>query len=131
MNILRENQASFACVIDENGGIEGVITIKDVLSEFVGDLPDEHDERFKGIKRLGPGHWVVEGRTDIDDFEEFFGLESQESDVATVGGLYLSYSEKLPTVNEKITVHGLELTVSAVDNRRIDSLIVKKISKIN
>ena len=131
LNILRENKASFACVIDENGGIEGVITIKDVLSEFVGDLPDEHDERFKGIKRLGPGQWVVEGRTDIDDFEEFFGLESQESDVATVGGLYLSYSEKLPTVNEKITVHGLELTVSAVDNRRIDSLIVKKISKIN
>lgn len=131
LNILRENQASFACVIDENGGIEGVITIKDVLSEFVGDLPDEHDERFKGIRRLGPGQWVVEGKTDIDDFEEFFGLESQESDVATVGGLYLSYSEKLPTVNEKITVHGLELTVSAVDNRRIDSLIVKKISKIN
>ena len=131
LNILRENQASFACVIDENGGIEGVITIKDVLSEFVGDLPDEHDERFKGIKRLGPGQWVVEGKTDIDDFEEFFGLESQESDVATVGGLYLSYSEKLPTVNEKITVHGLELTVSTVDNRRIDSLIVKKISKIN
>ena len=130
LNILRENQASFACVIDENGGIEGVITIKDVLSEFVGDLPDEHDERFKGIKRLGPGQWVVEGKTDIDDFEEFFGLESQESDVATVGGLYLSYSEKLPSVNEKITVHGLELTVSAVDNRRIDSLIVKKISKI-
>ena len=130
LNILRENQASFACVIDENGGIEGVITIKDVLSEFVGDLPDEHDERFKGIKRLGPGQWIVEGKTDIDDFEEFFGLDSQESDVATVGGLYLSYSEKLPSINEKITVHGLELTVSAIDNRRIDSLIVKKIAKI-
>jgi CBS domain containing-hemolysin-like protein len=131
LNILRENKASFACVIDENGGIEGVITIKDVLSEFVGDLPDEHDERFKGIKRLGPGQWVVEGKTDIDDFEEFFGLESEESDVATVGGLYLSYSEKLPTMNEKITIHGLEITVLKVDNRRIDSLIVKKISKIN
>ena len=130
LNILRENQASFACVIDENGGIEGVITIKDVLSEFVGDLPDEHDERFKGIKRLGPGQWIVEGKTDIDDFEEFFGLDSQESDVATVGGLYLSYSEKLPSINEKITVHGLELTVSAIDNRRIDSMIVKKIAKI-
>ena len=131
LNILRENQASFACVIDENGGIEGVITIKDVLSEFVGDLPDEHDERFSGIRRLGPGQWVVEGKTDIDDFEEFFGLDPQESDVATVGGLYLSYSEKLPNINEKITIHGLELTVTAVDNRRIDSLIVKKISKIN
>ena len=129
LNILRENQASFACVIDENGGIEGVITIKDVLSEFVGDLPDEHDERFKGIRRLGPGQWVVEGRTDIDDFEEFFGLEPQKSDVATVGGLYLSYSEKLPTVNEKMTVSGLELTVQAIDNRRIDSLLVKKIAK--
>ena len=131
LNILRENQASFACVIDENGGIEGVITIKDVLSEFVGDLPDEHDERFSGIRRLGPGQWVVEGKTDIDDFEEFFGLDPQESDVATVGGLYLSYSEKLPNINEKITIHGLEITVTAVDNRRIDSLIVKKISKIN
>ena len=131
LNILRENQASFACVIDENGGIEGVITIKDVLSEFVGDLPDEHDERFSGIRRLGPGQWVVEGKTDIDDFEEFFGLDPQESDVATVGGLYLSYSEKLPNINEKITIHGLELTVTAVDNRRIDSLKVKKISKIN
>ena len=115
LNILRENQASFACVIDENGGIEGVITIKDVLSEFVGDLPDEHDERFSGIRRLGPGQWVVEGKTDIDDFEEFFGLDPQESDVATVGGLYLSYSEKLPNINEKITIHGLELTVTAVD----------------
>ncbi len=129
LNILRENQASFACVIDENGGIEGVITIKDVLSEFVGDLPDEHDERFKGIRRLGPGQWVVEGKTDIDDFEEFFGLEPQKSDVATVGGLYLSYSEKLPTINEKMTVSGLELTVQAIDNRRIDSLLVKKIAK--
>jgi len=131
LNILRENKASFACVIDENGGIEGVITIKDVLSEFVGDLPDEHDERFSGIKRIGPGQWIVEGKTDIDDFEEFFGLDDQNTDVSTVGGLYLSFSEKLPTLNEKITLHGLELTVTEIDNRRIDKLVVKKISKIS
>ena len=131
LNILRENKASFACVIDENGGIEGVITIKDVLSEFVGDLPDEHDERFSGIKRIGPGQWIVEGKTDIDDFEEFFGLDDQNTDVSTVGGLYLSFSEKLPTLNEKITLHGLEMTVTEIDNRRIDKLVVKKISKIN
>lgn len=131
LNILRENKASFACVIDENGGIEGVITIKDVLSEFVGDLPDEHDERFSGIKRIGPGQWIVEGKTDIDDFEEFFGLDDHNTDVSTVGGLYLSFSEKLPTLNEKITLHGLEMTVTEIDNRRIDKLVVKKISKIN
>ena len=92
LNILRENKSSFACVIDENGGIEGVITIKDVLSEFVGDLPDEHDQRFLGIRRLGPGQWTIEGKTDIDDFEEFFGLEPNDKDVATVGGLFLSHS---------------------------------------
>jgi len=131
LNILRENKSSFACVIDENGGIEGVITIKDVLSEFVGDLPDEHDERFSGIKRIGPGQWIVEGKTDIDDFEEFFGLDDQNTDVSTVGGLYLSFSEKLPTLNEKITLHGLEMTVTEIDNRRIDKLVVKKISKIS
>jgi putative hemolysin len=129
LNILRENKASFACVIDENGGIEGVITIKDVLSEFVGDLPDEHDQRFLGIRRLGPGQWRVDGKTDIDDFEEFFGLEESNKDIATVGGLFLSHSEQLPSEGEKITLDGLEVTVTEMDNRRIESFIVKKIAK--
>ncbi|MDC3103592.1 hemolysin family protein [Acidimicrobiaceae bacterium] len=129
LNILRENKSSFACVIDENGGIEGVITIKDVLSEFVGDLPDEHDQRFLGIRRLGPGQWTIEGKTDIDDFEEFFGLEPNDKDVATVGGLFLSHSEQLPSLGEKITIDGLEITVMEIDNRRIESVIVKKIAK--
>ncbi len=129
LNILRENKSSFACVIDENGGIEGVITIKDVLSEFVGDLPDEHDQRFLGIRRLGPGQWTIEGKTDIDDFEEFFGIEPNDKDVATVGGLFLSHSEQLPSQGEKITIDGLEITVMEIDNRRIESVIVKKIAK--
>lgn len=129
LNILRENKASFACVIDENGGIEGVITIKDVLSEFVGDLPDEHDQRFLGIRRLGPGQWRVDGKTDIDDFEEFFGLEETDKDIATVGGLFLSHSEQLPSEGEKIIIDGLEIVVSELDNRRIESIVVKKIAK--
>ena len=129
LNILRENKASFACVIDENGGIEGVITIKDVLSEFVGDLPDEHDQRFLGIRRIGPGQWRVDGKTDIDDFEEFFGLEESDKDIATVGGLFLSHSEQLPSEGEKIIIDGLEVTVTELDNRRIESFIVKKIAK--
>ena len=129
LNILRENKSSFACVIDENGGIEGVITIKDVLSEFVGDLPDEHDQRFLGIRRIGPGQWRVDGKTDIDDFEEFFGLEESDKDIATVGGLFLSHSEQLPAEGEKITIDGLEITVTELDNRRIESFIVKKIAK--
>ena len=129
LNILRENKSSFACVIDENGGIEGVITIKDVLSEFVGELPDEHDQRFLGIRRLGPGQWTIEGRTDIDDFEEFFGLEPYDKDIATVGGLFLSHSEQLPSIGEKITLDGLEITVMEIDNRRIDTVVVKKIAK--
>ncbi|MDC3122585.1 hemolysin family protein, partial [Acidimicrobiaceae bacterium] len=129
LNILRENKSSFACVIDENGGIEGVITIKDVLSEFVGDLPDEHDQRFLGINRLGPGQWTIEGKTDIDDFEEFFGLEPNDKDVATVGGLFLSHSEQLPSRGEKITIDGLEITITEMDNRRIETVTVKKISR--
>ena len=130
LNILREQKASFACVIDENGGIEGVVTIKDVLSEFVGDLPDEHDQRYLGIHRIGPGQWNIEGKTDIDDFEEFFGLESNDKDVATVGGLFLSHSEQLPSKGDRINIHGLELTVIEVTNRRIENLTVKKVAKI-
>ena len=130
LNTLRERKASFACVIDENGGIEGVVTIKDVLSEFVGDLPDEHDQRYLGINRIGPGQWNVEGKTDIDDFEEFFGLEQNEKDISTVGGLFLSQSEELPSEGDRINIHGLELTVIEVENRRIENLTVKKIAKI-
>ena len=115
--------------IDENGGSEGAITIKDVLSEFVGDLPDEHDQRFSGIRRLGPGQWRIDGKTDIDDFEEFFGLEPNVKDVATVGGLFLSHSEQLPNEGEKITIDGLEITVLDIEGRRIDSVVVKKIAK--
>ena len=82
-----------------------------------------------GIRRLGPGQWRVDGKTDIDDFEEFFGLEESDKDIATVGGLFLSHSEQLPTEGEKITVDGLEVTVTELDNRRIESFIVKKIAK--
>ena len=100
-----------------------------VLSEFVGDLPDEHDQRFSGIRRLGPGQWRIDGKTDIDDFEEFFGLEPNVKDVATVGGLFLSHSEQLPNEGEKITIDGLEITVLDIEGRRIDSVVVKKIAK--
>ena len=130
LNILRENKSSFACVIDENGGIEGVVTIKDVLSEFVGDLPDEHDQRYLGIQRIGPGQWNIEGKADIDDFEEFFGLEASEKDISTVGGLFLRHSEQLPSEGDKISIHGLEITVTEVKNRRIENVTVKKIAKI-
>ena len=71
----------------------------------------------------------MDGKTDIDDFEEFFGLEESGKDIATVGGLFLSHSEQLPTEGEKITVDGLEVTVTELDNRRIESFIVKKIAK--
>ena len=82
-----------------------------------------------GIRRLGPGQWRVDGKTDIDDFEEFFGLEESDKDIATVGGLFLSHSEQLPSEGEKIIIDGLEVTVTELDNRRIESFIVKKIAK--
>src|SRR6056300_699920 len=114
---------------DPTESVEIESLIKDVLSEFVGDLPDEHDQRFSGIRRLGPGQWRIDGKTDIDDFEEFFGLEESGKDVATVGGLYLSHSEQLPSEGEKITINGLEITVVELDSRRIESVVVKKIAK--
>ena len=73
--------------------------------------------------------WTIEGKTDIDDFEEFFGLEPNDKDVATVGGLFLSHSEQLPSRGEKITIDGLEITITEMDNRRIESVTVKKISR--
>ena len=86
-------------------------------------------QRVIGIRRLGPGQWRVDWKNDIDDFEEVFGLEPNEKDIATVGGLFLSHSEQLPAEGEKLTIDGLEVTVTELDNRRIRSVIVKKIAK--
>ena len=68
-------------------------------------------------------------KSKIELNSDVFGLEPNEKDIATVGGLFLSHSEQLPAEGEKITIDGLEVTVTELDNRRIESFIVKKIAK--
>ena len=132
--LLREFRAShnhMAIVVDEYGGVAGLLTIEDVLEEIVGEIDDEHDqEEAEFIRpdgdRNGKPSFAVRALTRIEDFNEYFGCQLDDEEYDTVGGLVLHELGRLPRRGEKIEFGGFEFAVIKVDERRIESLQVQR-----
>ena len=126
--LLKEFRAShnhMAIVVDEYGGVAGLLTIEDVLEQIVGDIDDEHDiEEDIFIQRDSATQFSVHALTRIDDFNEYFGSEFSDEDYGTVGGLILSEMGKLPGRDETVTIDGYAFKVTRAGRRRIDTLQV-------
>jgi len=126
--LLKEFRAShnhMAIVVDEYGGVAGLLTIEDVLEQIVGDIDDEHDiEEDIFIQRDGPDKFTVHALTRIDDFNEYFGSDFSDEDYGTVGGLILDEMGKLPGRDETVTIDGFAFKVTRAGRRRIDMLQV-------
>ncbi len=125
--LLREFRASrnhMAIVVDEYGGVSGLITIEDVLEEIVGEIDDEHDEEEEAaIKPLGGGHFQVSALTEIDDFNEAFECKLSDEDYDTIGGLLLSEFGRVPEQGEDVSLtKRFRFRVTAADSRRISML---------
>lgn len=119
----RSGRNHMAIVVDEYGGVAGIVTIEDVLEQIVGEIGDEHDaEEDLSIRQLGEHRYVMQGLTEIDSFNRFFGtgLDTQEFD--TVGGLVMRQLGHLPKPGESCQVDDIVLTVKAADSRRIHRL---------
>ncbi len=130
--LLRDFQTQrqqLAIVVDEYGGTSGLVTLEDVLEEIVGEIEDEHDiEEPPDFEPLEPGAFRFQGRAPVELLEELFGLELDEEDVDTVGGLVFSRHGTVPepgTVVEAPDL-GLRFTVEDMDGRRIGSVIVER-----
>lgn len=127
--LLREFRASrnhMAIVVDEYGGVSGLITIEDVLEEIVGEIDDEHDtEEDAPITRIGEGRFIVKALTPIEDFNERFEAELDDSECDTVGGLVLSEVGRVPEFGEVVAVDDFDFQVVRADNRRIHLLELK------
>ncbi len=121
---MRRRRLGFALVLDEHGGVDGVVTIKDLIAELVGEIQDEYDPREPTIVRLGPGSWVAEGRVPVEDLAKEIGVELPEGPYATVGGLFLAVTGRVPDVGDRTQVDGVRLTVLKMDRRRIDRIRV-------
>lgn len=123
----RSNRNHIALVVDEYGGVCGMVTIEDVLEQIVGDIEDEYDfdEDEDNLIPDGAGHWRVKAATEIADFNEALGTAFSDEDCDTVGGLALKAAGRLPKRGERIPVGDLVFTVLRADSRRLYSVLVE------
>ncbi len=110
---MRRQRRAFAVVVDEFGGVEGVLTVKDLLGALVGDLPDEFDQDEEPeVVRVDGTRWLVDGRMSVDDVRERLGIAVPEGEYVTVGGFLFDGFGHIPTEGELLTVDGWELRVA-------------------
>jgi magnesium and cobalt transporter len=124
----RSNRNHMALVVDEYGGVCGMVTIEDVLEQIVGEIEDEYDfdEDEDNIIPVGKGHWRVKAATEIADFNEALGTEFSDEEVDTAGGLVLQATGRLPKRGERIEIDGIVFTVLRVDSRRLYSMMAER-----
>jgi len=114
-----------AIVVDEYGGVSGLLTIEDVLEQIVGDIGDEYDiDESEGIRKEGDRSWTVPALTRIEDFNQAFGTRFSDEECDTIGGLILQELGRMPRRGEAVQIGGLELKVTRADRRRIETLRV-------
>lgn len=123
---LRRSRTAFAIVLDEHGGVEGLVTIKDVVGELVGDLQDEFDPGSPSLLRLDSGEWIADGRVPVDDLAEAIGAPLRQGPYATIGGLILDLAGRIPTEGEAVRTNGIRLIVMRMDRNRIDRVRIMR-----
>ena len=126
--LLKEFRVShnhMAIVVDEYGGVSGLLTIEDVLEQIVGDIGDEYDvDETEGIRKEGERTFAVPALTRIEEFNSVFGTRFSDEEFDTIGGLVLHELGRMPRRGEAVEIGGLELKVLRADRRRIDALRV-------
>jgi len=124
----RANRNHIAIVVDEYGGVSGLVTIEDVLEQIVGDIEDEYDfdESEDNVIAEGGGRWRVKAQTEIADFNAHFGTDFSDDEFDTVGGLVVRAFGRLPKRGESTSVGGLRFRVVRADSRRVHTLQVDR-----
>lgn len=122
----RATRTHMAVVIDEYGGIAGLVTIEDVLEQIVGEIDDEHDfdEEEGNIKKLNDNTYMVKALTPIDDFNEYFQTKFKTVDFDTIGGILIDRFGRLPDCDESIVVGKYNYKIANANNRQIHLLQV-------
>ncbi len=125
----RANRNHIAIVVDEYGGVSGLVTIEDVLEQIVGDIEDEYDfdEAEDNIIPEANGAWRVKAQTEIADFNETLGSRFSSEEFNTVGGLVLRAFGRLPKRGEATTIGAFRFRVVRADSRRIYTLQVERV----
>jgi magnesium and cobalt transporter len=123
---MRRGRNAFAVVIDEHGGVEGVLTVKDLVSELVGELPDEFDRpEDEDIVRVDVERWLVEGACPVDRLRDEIGLPVPDGDYVTIGGFLFARFGRIPAEGDQIEHEGWTFRVTEMDRRRIAQVVLR------
>ncbi|RIX28179.1 hemolysin family protein [Amnibacterium setariae] len=107
-----------AMVVDEYGGIAGLVTLEDLIEELVGDITDESDRETSDSTQIGDGRWLVSARMQLDELSDLLGFEVEDEDVDSVGGLLTKRLDRLPMLGDRVEVDGVRLTAERIEGRR-------------
>ena len=121
----REQRHHMAVVVDEYGGISGLVTFEDIIEQILGDIEDEFDEddSADNIFAVSSERWRIKATTEIEDINEYFGTDFSDEEADTIGGLIIQELGHLPVRGEKVSLGGLLFTVARADNRRLHTLM--------
>ncbi|MCG9751513.1 CNNM family magnesium/cobalt transport protein CorC [Vibrio brasiliensis] len=121
----REERYHMSIVVDEFGGVSGLVTIEDILEEIVGDIEDEFDDEEElDIRKLSKHTFAVKALTTIEEFNDTFGTSFSDEEVDTVGGMVMTAFGHLPSRGEVVDIEGYNFKVTSADNRRVVQLQV-------
>jgi putative hemolysin len=123
---MRTRRRAFALVLDEHGGIEGLITIKDIVSELVGELQDEFDPSVPTLVALDTGVWLADGRIPVEDLEAAVGTHLRDGPYSTVAGLILDIAGCIPNEGDAVETDGIRLVVTRMDRNRVDRVQISR-----
>ena len=126
LRILQMNKVHMAVVVDEYGGTEGIVTLEDILEELVGEIWDEHDEVTEFIRKQPDDSYIIDCTADLDDLYDLFQIKG-ECEASTVSGWVLEQIDRIPKQGDHFVAEGLDVTVIAVDNRRVNEIRVKAV----
>jgi putative hemolysin len=123
---MREQRRTFALVLDEHGGVAGVVSSRDILEQLVGDLSDEFDDDEElVIEKIREDRWLVDGQTHVDKVEEELGITIPEGDYVTIAGFVLDLAGEIPTAGAIYTHGDWTFRVQSVVRRRISEIVIE------
>jgi magnesium and cobalt transporter len=121
---MRRHRRQVAVVVDEYGGVAGILTVKDLLEPLVGELHDEFDEDEEAeMVRVDNTRWLLDGQTNVDDVRERLGIEIPDGEYVTLGGLLFERFGHIPNEGEEVRVGDWDLKVVEMDKRRVAQVV--------
>lgn len=121
MRIFKQQKRSLAVVVDEFGGVSGIVALEDLIEEILGDIEDEHDTTSIVAKQISDNEYIFSGRIDIEKANETFGLNLPESEnYQTIGGLILNECQSIPKVNDVIQTENFTFKIIKVSANKIE-----------